>query len=336
MKVRQLLTVLGAAFSGYLALRGIFPSVPVERPALLWAGIALYAGATALVLAVPPARVDGRRGSPLPHAAAGAAVAVAAVLPWIVTASSDASSLLLPHVTWYVGAVGALMTIVMVRRRPLWAWAGIVVLAVAATILLGIERALAFGLVGSVIWVGVGQLMQFFTDRAYADTVKLASLQQASAAWQSTQSVRRRERRERVQYALAVAAPVLTRVISTGGALTEAERASAWIAEGTLRDELRGARLLDDEVRAAIAVLREAGAAVTLLDEGGIDDLEDDALAAVRAELAAVLRSAAAPRLIVRSSPHPAIAVTVVGRGSAVAGPADDDDVALWHEISRP
>ncbi|GLJ62141.1 hypothetical protein GCM10017576_22710 [Microbacterium barkeri] len=335
MKVRKVLTILAAAFSGYLAARGVFPTQPVDRPGFLIAGVVLYLGATILVLAVRSVDSARRDVARLPVWATACALAVSAAMPWVVTACADESARMAPHVTWYVGGAGALMTIVMVRRRPISAWTGIALLGVSSSILMGIGNALAFGLVGSFLWVGVGQLMQISTDRAYSDTVKLASLQQASAAWQSAQLVRRRERRERVQYALQVAAPVLTQVIASGGALTDEQRAAAWLAEGALRDELRGARLLDDDVRRVIATLREGGAAVTVLDEGGLDDLGDDALSAIRAELAQTLASADAGRIIIRTAPHPDIAVTIVGRAAA-GGHSDEDAVALWHEIRRP
>ena len=109
--------------------------------------------------------------------------------------------------------------------------------------------ALALGLVGSVVWVAVAQLLVMSMDRAARDTAKLAELQQAASGWQASQAVRQRERRVRVQLALAVAGPVLTQVVAEGGALDEEEKHEARIAEGRLRDELRGARLLDDDVR---------------------------------------------------------------------------------------
>lgn len=66
---------------------------------------------------------------------------------------------------------------------------------------------------------------------------------------------------------------------------------------------------------------------MSVLDEGGLEDLDDERLAAVRAELAAVLAGAVTESVWVRTSTHPEIAVTVVGR--------DGDDVVLWHEIAR-
>jgi hypothetical protein len=333
MKVRHVLSVLALAFAAYLALRGLLPSEPIERPALLAVGVGLLLGATVLALYVPgrmPSATAGR-GERMPTWTAALVLGVSAVLPWIVAASAESVDRQDPHITWFIGATGVLMTIVMVRRRALWAWAGIALHLVIAALLLGLLDALALGVIGSMLWVGVAQLLQYFTDRSYDDTVRLAELQQASAAWQASQLVRKRERRERVRFALETAGPVLTAVIASGGSLAPAQRAEARIAEGALRDELRAPALLDEEVRAVIAELRGRGITVTLLDEGGLDGLDAAALAAVRGEVARTLRSARAARLIVRSAPHPAVAVTIVGR----SGLSDDDSVELWHEVAH-
>ncbi len=53
----------------------------------------------------------------------------------------------------------------------------------------------------------------------------------------------------------------------------------------------------------------------------------------MRAELARVLRTANAARVIVRTASDSEVAVTVVGRGEP--GADDDEDVSLWHEIRR-
>ena len=136
--------------------------------------------------------------------------------------------------------------------------------------------------------------------------------------------------------ALAVAGPVLTRVVSRSGMLTGEEQTEARIAEGRLRDELRGARLLDDGVRSAIDAARRRGATVTVFDEGGLDDVGEASLAVIRGELAAALRDASSGRLIIRTSPHQDVAVTVVGRSVVGAGLSDEDSVDLWLEIAHP
>ncbi|HYP73247.1 MAG TPA: hypothetical protein VEP72_04105, partial [Microbacterium sp.] len=108
------------------------------------------------------------------------------------------------------------------------------------------------------------------------------------------------------------------------------ERRLAGIAEETLRDELRGAALLDAEVRAALAEARTRGATVSVLDEGGLDALTAGERAGVRAELAEVLAGARSQRLFVRASAHGLVAVTVVGRTVGMDG---DETVDLWREL---
>ena len=240
------------------------------------------------------------------------------------------------HATWYLGAVGAVLTIMCARHRPIHAWIGIGVLALESSLAIGLVHALASGLVGSAVWVAVAQLLMVFTDRAYRDTARLAALQQATSAWQASQAVRRQERRRRVQYALAVAGPVLSRVIAAEGVLNDEERTEARLAEGRLRDELRGARLLDDDVRETINAARLRGATVTVFDEGGLDEIEAGDLDAVRRELAETLRETDAARIIIRTAPDPRVAVTIVGRSASDAGLTEEDDLQLWKEIPRP
>ena len=107
----------------------------------------------------------------------------------------------------------------------------------------------------------------------------------------------------------------------------------ARLAEGTLRDELRGAGLLDDDVRAALSAARGRGSVVSVLDEGGLDDLAPDDRAELRAELARLIEGARSQRLYIRASTHPDIAVTVVGRSASDGG---EDTVDLWREFARP
>jgi hypothetical protein len=198
---------------------------------------------------------------------------------------------------------------------------------------MGIGQAFTLGLVGSITWVLVAQLLVFFWDRAVRDTERLADIQRAVSAWHATQLVRQRERRVRAQRALAVAGPVLSRTVAARGALTEQERLEARLAEGTLRDELRGGSLMSAAVREAITEARRAGATVTVFDEGGLDGIDEDRIEEIRAELADVLARARSNRLIIRAGRDDTNAVTVVGR--TAGGATDDDAVELWHEIRR-
>jgi len=346
VSVRTVLVGLALAFTAYLAARGLTVTKPPDYPIVMIITLALYLVTTWLCLLVAPPR--GREGdhhqgaqhvrgpAVLPGWAAGLAFANAVVVPSAVAVAVGREALAEQYALWYIGGIGALMTIVMVRRRPWVAWAGTAILGIEGAIWIGLGPVLLQGFVGSVVWVAVAQLLVLSMDRAARDTAKLAELQRAASGWQASQAVRQRERRVQVQLALAVAGPVLTQVVAEGGALDDEERHEARIAEGRLRDELRGARLLDDDVRTEIDAARRRGATVTVFDEGGLDDVDGASLAVIRSELADALREAKSERLIIRTSSHTDVAVTVVGRSVGGQGLSDEDAVDLWREIRHP
>ena len=361
ISVKNVLVVLAVAFTAYLAARGLSWTGTVAQPLVVVITLAFYLATTWLCIFWEPASVrdapraaetaapgahaddraqtlvDGIRGPvPLPAIAQILALSCAVLVPSAISVAVGAASRTAPFATWYLGGIGALMTIVMVRRRPWTAWAGILALTVASMLWMGPFNALALGLVGSIVWVTCAQLLVYSMDRAARDTSRLTRLQRAATGWQTSQVVRQRERRVQVQKALAVAGPVLTRTVAHAGMLTDADRLEARIAEGKLRDEMRGPRLLDDEVRAELELARRRGANVTVLDEGGLDDVDEEQLGIIRAQLADALRSAASDRLYIRTSPDERVAVTVVGRSPSVGGPSDEDSVDLWLEIPHP
>lgn len=344
--VRVVLSALGAAFTAYLAVGGMLWTTPVENPLMLTASVVLFLATTWLCIFwnVRPteatssetltAGLGGR--AVLPAWAGVLALANVAIVPSATWYAAGMDARLESFATWSLGGIGALMAIVMVRRRPWIAWTGVVLLAVEATLWIGIVNALALGVVGAVTWVGLAQLITRLLDSAARDTADLTELQRASSEWLASQEGRRRERRAQVQRALSVAGPVLARTVETGGVLDDEERMGARLAEGRLRDDMRGPRLLDDRVRAQLEAARRRGASVTVLDEGGLEGLDDDALTAIRGELAQALDEAHSDRLYIRTSPHEKTAVTVVGRSRLEDDPDGEEHVDLWHEISRP
>lgn len=347
--VRNVLVALAVAFTAYLAARGLWwRDTVVPYPLAVVVTLGMYLATTWLCIfwdpagrirppeGEAPAGEASRSRSRLPVPAQILALAAAVIVPSAISLAVGEDSRTASFATWYLGGIGALMTIVMVRGRPWTAWAGIVILAVGSMVWMGPAAALALGLVGSIVWVAIAQLLVRSLDRAARDTGKLAQLQRAASAWQASQVGRQRERRVQVQQALAVAGPVLTRTVATGGMLDDDDRIAARLAEGRLRDEMRGPRLLDDEVRAELERARRRGANVTVLDEGGLEGLDEETLSIIRAQLAEALRSASSDRLYIRTSPDERIAVTVVGRSPSVGGPSDEDGVDLWREIPHP
>ncbi len=230
ISVKNVLVGLAFALTGYLAARGLWWAgpEPVPHPLLVVATLCLYLSTTWLCLFWDPSK-RGRSGASdaggardperLPVLAQVLALACAFLVPTGIAIGVGPDARTEAYATWYLGGIGALMTVVMVRRRPWTAWTGIAALAVASMVWMGPVSALALGLVGSVVWVTCAQLLVLSMDRAARDTARLAQLQRAASAWQASQVVRQRERRVQVQEALAVAGPVLARTIASGGEL---------------------------------------------------------------------------------------------------------------------
>lgn len=326
--VRGVATSLAVGFGLYFAASAMWWVQSPTAPLVTVAAIALYL--VVLNIAILGAPTTTR----MPSWTAVIALGTTIVLPIMVSASVPSTAQTLPFATWYIGGIGLLGIVLIVRRRFVFGWLALVILAVLSSLFLGLGAAMNSGLVGSMMWILVSQLLVLFWDRAVRDTERLAEIQQAVSAWHATQLVRQRERRLRTQFALAVAGPVLSRTVASHGVLTEDERLEARLAEGRLRDELRGADLLNDAVRDAIAAARRRGATVTVFDEGGLDDIGEERRGEIRDELAGVVAAAQAGRLIIRSARDDRTAVTVVGRGGSGSS-RDDDSVDIWHEIPR-
>lgn len=329
LTVRTVASVLALIFAGYFAARALWWTEPPARPLMVLLSVVIFL-ATIWVITV----VGGGQRLRMPRWAAVLALCAAAVIPELTNLGLEYAALRAPYATWYIGGVGLIGVVCVVRRRPIHGWAVLGVLTVSASAWIGVLDALGLGLVGSAVWMVIAQLLVAFWGRAVRDTDRLAQIQQSASAWQATQIVRQRERRERVQYALRVAGPSLSRVIETRGDLSAEERRTAHLAEGRLRDEIRGGELLNAEAREAIESARARGASVTVFDDGGLAGLDEPAKARIRAELAAVLVGSSSARLIIRAPKDERIAVTVVGR-SAAGESSDEDSVELWHEIPR-
>lgn len=342
---RTALLLVGIVFTAYHSARTLFWTGPVKYPVLIIITVCIVALVTLIGLfaqsrtspaaADAPLTAGGNGPSVLPGWAAILAIVTAGLTPTAIAIGVGREHVDAPYATGYIGGVGMMLTVVMIRRRVTCAWIGIGLLVLGSVAWLGPLGAFSFGLVGAIMWVSVAQIIMASLDRASRDTVRLIELQRAAAAWQAAQSVRRRERRVRVQFALQVAGPLLTKIIAQGGNVSNEDRAEARVAEGTLRDELRAPNLLDSRVRIAIEQARRRGSTVTLLDEGGLDGITDDELARIRGEIAGAISRADSARIIVRSSRHRETAVTVVGRSAAGDGLTPDDTVELWQEIAR-
>jgi hypothetical protein len=330
---RWLMLMLAVLFSAYHVILGI-SSLDVPRdpgPAIV--ALALYIVATILSL-WPVERM--RMSDWLAAFDLGVSIAI----PLLVTSQLDAGADN-GYATWYVAAVGTLMTIAAARRQLVIAWIGVAALAVQTVLWSGFPALGALGVVGSIVWVAIAHMLTAALATAARDAQRYAQAEREAAAWQAAQDAHVFEGRMRLAHTNRIAAPMLRRIADRGGVLTDEQRRECRMLEAAIRDEIRGRMLLTDGVRLEVQRARERGVIVTLLDEGGIDDLDEPVRDRVLSRLADAIASSNADRIIARTAADGSeIAVTVVGllvpEGPAtIAGDAEDAEVELWLEIPR-
>lgn len=339
---RYLIVGMAAIFSLYhiiLALYSLY--IPLETtgnvlPVVV--AMSIYGVATVIsLLPWGPARM------PLWMAAFNVAVVI--VIPVLVT------SVLSPtrvggngYATWYVAAVGTLMTITSTRRRHAFAWVGVAFLAVQTIAWAGPGALGGIGVIGSMVWVAVAHILSRGMTKATKDAQRFALAEREATDWQAMQEAHVYERQFRLGQTSSMALAMLKQIQAKKGDLTEAQRQECLHLEGAIRDEIRGRKLLNDAVREEVMIARRRGTTVTLLDEGGIDELSDEDLERVLNHLARAIGGTSADKVIARTVPEGSeIAVTVVGLHSVDDGNASalgqealvEDEVDLWLEIPR-
>jgi hypothetical protein len=354
---RIVIVGIAAAFSLYHVVLGLLALEPASSVLPVFSAMGLYLAATALALVpIGPAR--------MPVWIAAFSVAIAVAIPLLVTRELD------PdraggngYATWYVAAVGTLMTITSTRRRQLFAWAGTAFLVVQTVIWAGPTSLIDLGVIGSVSWVVISNVITRSIAKATKDARRFAYAEREAADWQAAQEAHVFERQFRLGQTSTMALPMLRRIVATDGELSHAERLECLLLEGAIRDEIRGRNLLNDAVREQVMVARRRGAVVTLLDEGGLDQVTPAARERMLSHLAEAMRTSTADKFIVRTANETSpIGVTVVGLRSAGggaeggsgrhagaetsdggssgspepdAGGDEDDEVELWLEIPR-
>jgi hypothetical protein len=326
---RWLLLVLGALFSAYHVILGVYSLDAPRSPWPALAALVLYSAATVMSL-WPAKRVR------MPDWLAAFNLAVSIVLPLLVTSQLDPEAEN-GYATWYVAAVGTLMTITAARRQLVAAWLGVIALAVQTVIWAGPLALGGLGVIGSIVWVGIAHMLTTALASAARETRRYAQAEREAAAWQAAQDAHLFEGRMRLAQTNRIAAPMLRRIADRNGDLTDVQRVECRMLEAAIRDEIRGRMLLTDAVRAEVQRARERGATVTLLDEGGIDDLDEPTRDRVLSRLAEAVARSRADRIIARTAAEGSpVAVTLVGLiDSDDAFDTDDVEVEVWLEIPR-
>ncbi|UTT63043.1 hypothetical protein [Microcella humidisoli] len=335
---RGLIVTMAAIFAAYHIVLGLYTIEIPANPLPVLAAMALYA--TAVTISMLPGQPE-RMSTWL----AVTNVLVCIAMPMLIAPQLDATREGgLGYSTWYVAAVGTLMTITSTRRRHLYAWLGIAALVIQ-TVLWDPALLLGIGVIGSASWVAVSHILSRALAKASRDAARFARAEREATDWQAAQEAHLYERQFRLGQTGTTAVPMLRIIEESNGELTEEQRAECLHLEGAIRDEIRGRRLLDDVVRSEVMAARRRGVLVSLFDEGGLDELDEASLQRVLTTLAEAIRSTSATRVIARTAPPDSeVAVTVVGLTPSGDGRArdlgqsdddEDDSVDLWLEIPR-
>lgn len=338
---RALIVTMAAIFSGYHIVLGLYTIDTPADPVPVLAAMIIYATATTISLL--PGQAER-----MPTAMAITNVLVCIALPVLITPQLNPNQEGgLGYATWYVAAVGTLLTITSTRRRHVFAWIGIGALVVQTIVWGGPGALLGTGVIGSAAWVAVSHILSRALSKASTDAARFARAERQATDWQAAQEAHLYERQFRLGQTGTTAVPMLQVIEQSRGELTDEQRQECLHLEGAIRDEIRGRRLLNDDVRREVMAARRRGVSVSLFDEGGLDDLDDRALSRILATVAEAIRSTAATRVIARTAPPDSVvAVTVVGLtpsgdgrardlGQTVDDDDDDDAVDLWLEIPR-
>jgi hypothetical protein len=331
---RGLVLGLAALFSGYHIVLGCYSLGTPASPIPSIAAMILYGLATIFSLwPSSPMR--------MPVWLSFFNLAASVALPLLVASQLDGSAAN-GYATWYVAAVGTLMTITATRKQQAVAWLGVGFLALHTVVWAGPGALPSSGAIGSLVWVAAAVLLARALAKAARDARQYALAEREATEWQAAQEAHLYERQVRLAHTKRLAAPMLRRIVDRGGELTELQREECRYLEAAIRDEIRGRKLLNDQVRHEVMAARRRGAIVTLLDEGGIDDLEGSELEIVLNKLAAAIGRTAADKIIARTAADgSATAITVVGLSSAdtsvsaLGQDSSDDEVDLWLEIPR-
>jgi hypothetical protein len=337
---RSLLVALAAGFSLYHVILGVSAVLEgeythhVER---VVAALVLYAVVTVLSVTVRPKVA-------MPVWLAGLVVGTGLSMTLLVGSAIDLQgSGDIGYATWYVAAVGTLLTVTAVRRHTTYAWFGLGLLVMQTIVWAGPIGLTRFGVLGDILWVGIAHVFTRALARATVDVRQFARAEREAVEWQAAQDAHHFERQVRLTQTSRMAVPMLRRIAETGGDLNEDDRHECRVLEQSIRDEIRGRRLLNDRVREQVMAARRRGAFVQVLDDGGVDDIDAELLDPVLDGVADALSRVKSDRIIIRTAPKgSAKAVTVVGLSSGTSSASalgiedEDEDVDLWLELERP
>jgi hypothetical protein len=260
-----LLSFFGLVFGLFHAVLGIIWISKNDRPEIVIVALIAYVGILIPTIAVGRSRA-------MPKLVAIIDSVICALIPLAINTQLNPTHLG-DYATWYVLGVGTILGGMAVRGQRILAWVGLIVLVGEIAMWGGVASLASTGLPGVLSLLVTGHAVSIGVERAVRSTSELNRLSEISAAETAAMEAASEVRSTLLEKTLRTALPALNLIAALGGALTEQQKSEALLLEAGLRDEIRGASLLNEAMRAAIKDARQRGIEVLVLDEGGLEGL---------------------------------------------------------------
>jgi len=298
-----------------------------------WAGVLLLGLAIALNLVAGEGRLS--------RWAAWTATGTGVLLPVLAAAGLRPDAVGIGAGMWCVAGVLALILLLLWGGRPVGAAAVLAVLVLHTAFWGGVGALASMGVLAMVILLAAVMAARAAILRAEVLLDRSAAVEREAIEWRTLQEAYHRERQGRLLSTALAASPMLQRIADAEGALSPADRAECRLLEQTIRDEIRGRRLLNDAVREQVLLHRRRGASVQVNDDGGLDGEDATAVDGLLHQVAAALEGVTSDRIVIRTlAPTSEHAVSVVATTTdalaAALGLEGDDEVDVWLELRRP
>jgi hypothetical protein len=315
-----LLSVVALLFGLFHAALGLLWIQSNERHDIVILAMIAYLG-----VLIPTISVGSTRA--MPGWLAWLNLVVCAAIPIAINSQLDPENLS-NYATWYVLGVGTILGATAVRGRRKIAWFGLLILIVEIAAWGGLESLAGTGLPGVLSLMVTGHAVSIGVEQAVKSARELNAKALATAAEAAAVEAAGEVRSRLAEQTLKTAMPALNLIAALGGKLNPTQKRQALLLEAALRDEIRGATLLNDNVRAAIKAARERGVEVLVLDEGGLVDLDDAARTDILNRAAASFATVNSGRLTIRAPKGEDWKITVAA--IRAGEPAPD----LWLKLS--
>lgn len=290
---RWLLALVSVSFALFHGVLGALSWGGYDNLVLLGLSICIYLLSIGLVVGL---KVGLDMGVGLGIVGATGAVATSIVANLGITEGLTGT-----YASWYVGGMGVLLGIIAIRGQASLAWLAGLVVAAVVVVEAGFGAIGSSGLVGMVVLIAAGQATARSVAKADLEVEELQKAEIQTEAEIISSAAAGRERRERLQRVLDRALPELSLITARKGILSAEQQQKLLQLEASLRDDIRGRKLINEDVQTAAQAARERGVQVLLLDEGGLDQVNDSTRKVVLDKVVVAINSVTAGKVVIRS-----------------------------------